>query len=223
MDIIGTLNRRIASALAAIRLPFRAALSRLTSTGGVMTAQLEGLAGETLQEVEVFQHYGLTSVPPEGAMAIVIPLGGLTSHGIVVATEHSEYRIQALNPGEVAIYNSDGASITLKNGKAIHAECDAFTADCKTWRVNASESAIFDTPELTATKRATVKGLLTGSGGMSISNGNGDGNGAVASFAGSIDHTSGTLSSVSVTINGVGVGPHIHPTPDGDSGPMKAG
>jgi|GEM_PF-638743 len=221
MDIVAIINRRIATALDSIRKPFRAVLSRITSTGGVMTAQLDGLAGETLQEVEVFQHFGITSVPPEGAMAIVIPLGGRTSHGIVVATEHSEYRIQALKPGEVAIYNSDGASITLKNGKAIHMVCDAFTMDCKTAAINASESITFTTPDFSTSQNATVKGLFTGNGGMSISGDNGSG--AAASFAGSISHTSGSISSVSIKINGVEVDKHIHTTPDGNSGPMQAG
>lgn len=221
MDITGIINRRIAIALASIRRPLRAALSRITSTGGVMTAQLDGLEGETLQALEVFQHFGITSVPPEGATAIILPVGGNTSHGIVVATEHSEYRIQALKPGEVAIYNSDGASITLKNGKAIHMTCDAFTMDCKTAAINASGSITFTTPDFTTSQNATVKGLLTGSGGMSISGDNGSG--AAASFAGSISHTSGTISSVSVKINGVEVDKHIHTTPDGNSGPMQAG
>lgn len=221
MDVTAIINRRIATVLASIRRPLRAVLSRITTDGGVMTAQLDGLQGETLQALEVFQHFGITSVPPEGAMAIILPVGGDTSHGVVVATEHSEYRIQSLKPGEVAIYNSDGASITLKNGKAIHMECDAFTAVCKTWQVTASESAEYDTPDFSTSQNATVKGLFTGSGGMSISGDNGGG--AVASFAGSISHTSGSISSVSIRINGVEVNKHIHTTPDGDSGPMQAG
>lgn len=221
MDVTAIINRRIATVLASIRRPLRAVLSRITTDGGVMTAQLDGLQGETLQALEVFQHFGITSVPPEGAMAIILPVGGDTSHGVVVATEHSEYRIQSLKPGEVSIYSSDGASITLKNGKTIHMVCDAFTADCKTWKVTASESAEYDTPNFSTSQNATVKGLLTGSGGMSISGDNGSG--AAASFAGSISHTSGSISSVSIKINGVEVNKHIHTTPDGNSGPMQAG
>ena len=220
MDISSIVTRHIQRTLAAIRLPFRARLARISSKGGVMTAQLDGLAPETLQSLEVFQHYGITSVPPEGAMAIVIPVGGKTSHGVVVATEHSAYRMQALASGEVAIYTDEGASIVLKKGKIIQATCDDFQLTCKTCTLTASESVTVDTPQLTATQNATVKGLLTGSGGMSISGDNGSG--AAASFAGSISHTSGTISSVSVKINGVEVDKHNHTTPDGDSGPMKA-
>lgn len=220
MDINGIVSRHIQRALAAIRLPFRAQLARITTKGGVMTAQLDGLAPETLQGLEVFQHYGITSVPPEGAMAIVIPVGGKTSHSVVVATEHSAYRMQALESGEVAIYTDEGASIVLKKGKIIQVTCDDFQLDCKTCTLKASESVTIDTPQVTATQNAIVEGLLTGSGGMSVSGDNGSG--AAASFAGSISHTSGTISSISVKINGVEVDRHNHTTPDGDSGPMKA-
>lgn len=220
MDINTIVVRCIQRVLTTIRQPFRAKLSRITSKGGVMTAQLDGLAPETLQSLEVFQHYGITSVPPEGAMAIVIPVGGKTSHGIVVATEHSAYRMQALESGEVAIYTDEGASIVLRKGKIIQVTCDDFQLDCKTCTLKAGESVTIDTPQVTATQNATVKGLLTGSGGMSISGDNGKG--SVASFAGSISHTSGTIASVSVKINGVEVDKHNHTTPDGDSGPMKA-
>lgn len=220
MDINTIVTRCIQRVLTTIRQPFRAKLARITSKGGVMTAQLDGLAPETLQTLEVFQHYGITSVPPEGAMAIVIPVGGKTSHGIVMATEHSAYRMQALASGEVAIYTDEGASIVLKKGKIIQATCDDFQLDCKTCTIKARKSATVDTPQLTATQNTTVKGLLTGSGGMSLSGDNGSG--AAASFAGNINHTSGTIASVSVKINGIEVDGHKHTTPDGDSGPMKA-
>ncbi|KGT95296.1 phage baseplate protein [Erwinia typographi] len=219
-DITGIIRRNIATALAGIRRPFRAVLSRITTEGGVMTAQLDGLSGETLQAVEVFQHFGFTSVPPENAMAVILPLGGSTSHSVVVATEHSEYRIQSLKPGEVAIYSSDGASITLKDGQAIKATCKTFTLECESAAINASKSIACTTPDFSTSQNATVKGLLTGSGGMSISGDNGSG--SAATFAGDISHTSGSISSLSVKINGVEVSGHIHDTPEGKSGPMLA-
>lgn len=220
MDITAIINQRITSALRAIRRPFRAALARITTTGGVMTAQLDGLAGETLQEVEVFQQYGLTSVPPAGAMAVVVPLGGVSSHSIVIATEHSQYRLQALEPGEVALYDAEGTSVVLKKGKIIQTTCDVFDLTCKTMKVKATESAEFDTPTLTATQHLIAQGAITGNGGMTISNASG-GSGAVATFAGDIAHTSGEMTSTSITINGVKIGTHIHTTPDGDSGQPK--
>lgn len=29
-----------------------------------------------MQDVELFQHYGYTSNPPQGSMAVVLPIGG---------------------------------------------------------------------------------------------------------------------------------------------------
>ncbi|MGL9774685.1 MAG: phage baseplate assembly protein domain-containing protein [Sodalis sp. (in: enterobacteria)] len=39
--------------------------------------------------MELFQHYGLTSVPPASTMAVVLPVGGRTRHSIVIASKHS--------------------------------------------------------------------------------------------------------------------------------------
>ena len=213
-DIVSIINRRIATALTALRLPFRGRLTRISTRGGVMTAQLQGLEPETLQEVEVFQHYGLTTVPPEGAGAVIIPLGGKTSHGVVIATEHGQYRVRELQGGEVALYTDEGVSITLHKGKKVAIHCDDYelhcknsTVHCERHTVNASKAITMDTPQLTATKKATVKGLFTGSGG--------------ASFTGNIGHTGGTFTTVKAAINGVDVGMHNHTTSDGDSGPMK--
>jgi len=49
----------------------------------------------------------------------VLPLGGRTSDGIMIATEHSSYRLQGLESGEVAIYTDEGASIVLKRNRII--------------------------------------------------------------------------------------------------------
>lgn len=214
-DFSGLIDKRIRKALGGIRLAFRGVLTRITSTGGVQTAQLAGLATEGLQGVEVFQQYGFTTVPPEGAMAIVLPLGGRTSHGIVIATEHSSYRVQGLESGEVAIYTDEGASIVLKRNRIIAAECDEWQLTCKKYSVTASESATFTTPELYASEKLTAQGLISGNGGMSIRGGD---DGVTASFEGNISHKGGTITSVAVTINGVKIGPHIHDTPDGPSG-----
>lgn len=220
MDIIAIINRRIAAVLNTLRLPFRAKLTRITTAGGVQTTQLEGMAPETLQDVELFQHYGITTVPPEGAMAIVLPLGGDTSHGIVIATEHSQYRIQSLKPGEVAIYTDEGASVILKKGKIIETTCDEWHLTCKKAVIEAADSVMVKTPQMTATQKVTVQGLFTGQGGMAISGDNGKG--ATASFAGNISHTGGTITSVSVKINGIELGSHKHNTPQGLSdGPQN--
>lgn len=217
-DFSGLVDKRIRKALSGIRLAFRGVLTRITTTGGVQTAQVAGLAPEGLEGIEMFQQYGFTAAPPEGAMAIVLPLGGRTSHGIVIATEHSSYRLQGLESGEVAIYTDEGASIVLKRNRIIAVECDEWQLNCKKYSVSASESAAFTTLELSTSAKLTAQGLISGNGGMAIKGGDG---GVTASFEGNISHTGGTITSVAVTINGVKIGPHIHDTPNGPSGQPK--
>lgn len=215
-DFTTIIDKRIRKALSGIRRAFRGKLTRITTSGGVQTAQGTGLAGEPLEGLEVFQHYGLTAVPPAGSMCVVLPLGGRTSHGIVIATEHSSYRLQGLESGEVALYTDEGASIILKRDRIIEVECDEYRINCKKYSVNASESSAFTTPELSTSAKLTAQGLISGNGGMTIRGGDG---GITAAFEGNISHSGGTITSVAVTINGVSIGTHIHDTPDGLSGP----
>lgn len=111
--MIETIDKRIRRHLAQVRQAFRGVLSLVNAASGVQLAQAEGLAGEELADAELFQHYGFTSHPPAGTMAVVLPIGGRTTHGIVVATEHASYRLQALAGGEVAIYDDLGQQVRL--------------------------------------------------------------------------------------------------------------
>ncbi|TXE27154.1 phage baseplate assembly protein V [Serratia marcescens] len=218
-DFIQMIERRIAKALRGIRLAFRAEITRINTTGGVQTTQLAGLEAENLEEVEMFQHYGLTSVPPEGAMAIVLPLGGDTTHGIIITTEHSAYRLQGLASGEVALYSDEGTSVVLRRGKILEANCETFNMNCKNFNVNATEKATFTTPNLYATGQLTSDGQITGNGGMAIKGGEG---GKAASIEGNVEHTGGTFSSPDIEVGGVKQGTHKHNTPSGLSdGPVN--
>ncbi|MBG6243069.1 MAG: phage baseplate assembly protein V [Candidatus Symbiopectobacterium sp. Dall1.0] len=217
-DLIAHIDQPIRRALSGLRLAYRAVLSRVTPTGGVQTAQVSGLAGESTPDVELFQHYGLTSVPPAGTMAVVLPVGGSTRHSIVIATEHSTYRLQGLESGEVALYTDEGTSITLKRNKIIAVECDDYQVTCKRYQVTAEERAGFETPMLSASQAVTAEGPISGHGGMTIEGGDG----AVARFAGDIEHQGGTLRSAEVEINGIRQSSHRHPTPSGLSdGPVN--
>ncbi|WP_145507594.1 phage baseplate assembly protein V, partial [Yersinia hibernica] len=104
-----SVDGRINAALNRIRKAFRAALTRVNSTGQVQTVQARGLAGEQIQDNELFQHYGFTSNPLPGTMAVILPLGGKTSHGVIIATENAAYRLTGLKSGEVALYTDEGA------------------------------------------------------------------------------------------------------------------
>ncbi|WP_215782010.1 phage baseplate assembly protein V [Paludibacterium sp. B53371] len=203
-------DKRIRRAMAGVRQAFRGVLTLVNSGTSVQLVKGDGLAGEPLQDLELFQDYGFTSNPLPGSMAVILPVGGKTSHGIVIATEHGSYRLKALAPGEVALYTDEGAKIVLKRGRLIETDCDEFKVNCKTWEVNASDKADFNTPMLTASTAVTAKGQITGQGGLAVSGGDG------ASFSGDVRQTGGGISTDGdVVASGKSLVHHKHP---GDSG-----
>ncbi len=142
--------------LATVRQAFRARLTGLDSKPGVQLVQAAALAGEQVQAAELFQHFGFTSAPPVGTQCILLPLGGKTAHSVVVATENGAFRVQALQGGEVCVYNQWGAKITLKKEKIVEVDCDHFRVaakesiqmETKQWQATASEGAGFASPAL---------------------------------------------------------------------------
>ncbi|MCA8059478.1 phage baseplate assembly protein V [Burkholderia cepacia] len=164
--MIHEVRKQIDRALAGVRQAYRAVITLCASDTPVQMVQVEGLAGETTPDIELFQQYGMTSNPPAGAMAVVVPIGGRTSHGVVVATEHASFRIQGLQPGEVAIYTDEGDSIILRRGRIV----DITT---ETLNITASKEINMDTPSVNMTKRLNVQEQITGQGGMAVSGGDG--------------------------------------------------
>lgn len=181
-------NRRISQALGRIRLAFRIAIGSVDSGAKVQTIQAAGIGGESLRGNELFQQYGFTSCPHPGTMGIVLPLGGVSTHGIVIATEHGAYRLKGLKAGEVALYDDQGTKIVLKRGRIVDIECDAFRVNCINYEVNAKNRADFNTPSLNASQALTAEGKISGNGGIGIKGGEG------AEFEGSISQRGGSFS-----------------------------
>lgn len=202
------IKRHIARAMATVRQAFRMVIGRSNSTNSIQFVSGDGVAGERLRDNEIFQHYGFTSNPLPGTMAIVMPIGGKTSHGVVIATEHATYRLVGLKPGELALYTDEGAKTVFKRGRIIETDCDVFRVNCKEFEVNASEQSTFNTPTLTASEEAIVEGQLTGRGGLALSGSAGEG-GVTASIDGGVEATGEGI------FNGVKTSTHKHP---GDSG-----
>lgn len=210
------ISQRINQALARIRQAFRILIGATDSAAAVQRIQAQGIGNENLRGIELFQQYGFTSHPLPGTMGIVLPLGGVSSHSIVIATEHGAYRLKSLNPGEVALYTDEGAKIVLKRGKLIEADCETFrvnctgfevnckqaAVNCDTWATTATDSASFTTPELSTSEKLTVQGLISGNGGMSVKGGEG------SRFEGNLDQTGGSfttdgdVSTAKVSLNG---------------------
>lgn len=143
------IDARIRRQLSGIRLAFRGVVTLVKAAGAVQLVQLDGLAGERLQDAELFQHYGCTSNPPAGSMAIVLPIGGRTAHGIIIATEHGNYRLKNLLSGEVALYTDEGDSIILKRGRIMEVTTHTF-------RVNATTAIELNAPSITGTASTSV-------------------------------------------------------------------
>lgn len=162
------------------RSAFRGVLSRIKSEGDIQLVQTAALADETLQDVELMQQFGFTSTPPTESEVLVIPVGGKTTHSVIIASEHGAFRVKGLQSGEVAVYDQSGSSIVLKQGKLIEISCDNLV-------INATQKIAFNTPLVEASEVVTIQGQLNGNGGMAVSGGSG------ASFSGNVVQLSGNF------------------------------
>lgn len=165
--MIEQIDRRIRRAVGSIRLAFRGVITLVRAAGAVQLVQADGLAGEGLKDNELFQHYGYTSHPPAGTMAIVLPIGGKTAHGIIIATEHGTYRIKGLAPGETAIYDDQGQKVHITRAGIV------VDGAGKPVTVHNTPHVDFDTPQVNMTGALNVIGKITGTGGFAISGGTG--------------------------------------------------
>ena len=102
--------------------------------------QVRVLAGETKDDMELFEQYGITSVPLQGAGGLALFFGGDRSHGVVIMPGDKRYRPTDLEPGELAIYTHEGAKIVMRNGKVIEVECDEYRVKTKRYSVQAEET-----------------------------------------------------------------------------------
>lgn len=113
--------------------------------------QMRLLAGEVKDGLEHFEPYGLTSHPLPGAEGITAFLGGDRSHGVVLVVSDRRYRIQAMEPGEVAIYTDEGDKIHFKRGRVVDIET-------QTLNIKAGVAVNFETPQITQTGQIVSQG-----------------------------------------------------------------
>lgn len=151
--MIKIIDQRIRRFIGSIRLTFRGVITLVNAAGSIQLVQLNGVQGEQLQDAELFQQFGFTSNVPAGAMCVVLPIGGRTAHGIVIATEHGQYRLANLASGEAAIYNQWGDYVALKANRRM--------------QVVSSIGVDIQTPDLTASGNLTVQGNIVAQGDVS--------------------------------------------------------
>lgn len=163
------------------RSAFRGVLNLVKSRSEIQLAQVSGLADETLQDVELMQQFGFTSAPPASSEVVVIPVGGKTTHSVIVATENGAFRVKGLKEGEVAVYDQSGSSIILKQGKLVEISCDNLV-------IHASQKIALKSPLVEASEVLTAQGQINGNGGLAVQGGNG------ASFSGDVVQQGGSFS-----------------------------
>ena len=159
--MIKEIQRHVAQAAARIRLAFRGEIVLVNAAAAIQLVQAHGVAGEVLQGTELMQHYGFSSNPPAGSVCVVLPLGGKTSHGIIVATEHASYRFKSLKSGECGIYDDLGQSIILtRDGIVVNGGGKPIT-------FTNTPNITLDTPQVTATGNVNVAQNLVAQGNIS--------------------------------------------------------
>lgn len=104
---IGDIKRALEPVWARLRLLVgRAVLAAVTEDGGRRWATGGLLAGELIEGMEFWQHFGMASNPQPGCEALVVFMAGDRSHGHVISTDDPRFRPLGLEPGEVALYSS---------------------------------------------------------------------------------------------------------------------
>lgn len=128
MKLIGRLERRLRL------IADRAIVTLVNDALQRQNLQLKVLADEGADDVERFQNYGHTSVPPEGSEAIVLGLGGARAGLVAIAVEHKESRPKDLEAWDSCLYHRDGHRLILgKDGlAALSAKSVIITAEEKT-------------------------------------------------------------------------------------------
>ncbi|MGY3873506.1 phage baseplate assembly protein V [Aeromonas dhakensis] len=102
--------------------------------------QLKVLADETADDIERFQNYGHTSVPPVGSEAIVLGVGGARAGLVAIAVEDKSVRPKDLEEGDSCLYHLKGHRIVL--GKD-----ETATITAKTVITEASEKTVTMSPD----------------------------------------------------------------------------
>lgn len=81
--------------------------------GHTQVVQVSLGTGEVLDRQARMTEYGFQSVPPAGFDMVALFLGGNPSDGIVIATQHRQFRMRAMAAGEVSISDDKGQSVYL--------------------------------------------------------------------------------------------------------------
>lgn len=91
----------------------RAVVSLVNDAFKMQALQVTLQAGQSPDDAEHFQTYGLTSVPFAGAEGIALAVGGSAGHIAVICVDDRRYRVKSLQKGEVCLYDDQGQRVHL--------------------------------------------------------------------------------------------------------------
>lgn len=133
------------------RILVRGTVVLVDSARKLQALQMRLTAGEVKDDLEHFEPYGFTSNPLAGAEGIAAFIGGDRSHGVLLVVADRRYRLQELEPGEVAIYTDEGDKVHFRRGRIIDIETN-------TLNIRAGTAVNIDSPLLTQTGRIVSQG-----------------------------------------------------------------
>lgn len=121
----------------------RGVLKASDSSKKMQTVDVSILKDERKDGVEHWEPYGLTTVPLDGAEALIAFPSGERSHAIVVAIGDRRYRLTGLQGGEVVLYDHQGQVVKLgADGLTIESTKPVLVKSTETVTVEAPKAVV---------------------------------------------------------------------------------
>lgn len=152
---VSDVQRILERGLNRIRHAFRGTLTRVNNAPDLQLVQGTGMAGEAIQDNELWQQFGFSSNPPAGTQFVVLPIGGKTTQGVILATENGQFRFKPLKTGEAVVFNAFGDYVVLRDSRVTEINCD-------TLLVKAATKVRFETPAVETPGTLHADGNITG-------------------------------------------------------------
>lgn len=128
--------------------------------------QIQVISGETFDDVERWQNYGHTSVPPKGSEHLMLALGGSRSDLVVICSEDKEARLKDLKPLDSALYHLEGHFLKVTENGVIEAIGEELYIRVKRVNIIAEEECVIDSPKTRCTGDLDVDGKVKAADGI---------------------------------------------------------
>ncbi|MBW6402088.1 phage baseplate assembly protein V [Roseomonas sp. HJA6] len=101
----------------------RGVVTAIRDGGPAQTVDVETHEGVMRSGIEVLQQYGVTSRAPDGAIVVLLALGGDQGDQVALPVACPSGRMAGLAPGEVALHDDAGNRVHLKAGGVLEIRC----------------------------------------------------------------------------------------------------